>query len=55
MPDPTPQGPQRSGPPPVQWGDDHEKGVRRMKKILLLLVLVVIGLAIAKQFAGDES
>jgi len=25
-----------------------------MKKMLLLLVLVVIGLAIAKQFAGDE-
>jgi hypothetical protein len=32
-----------------------QKGVRCMKKIILLLVLVVIGLAIAKQFAGDEA
>jgi hypothetical protein len=38
----------------VQWRDDHEKGVRCMKKLILLLVLVVIGLVIAKQFAGDE-
>jgi hypothetical protein len=41
-------------PGSVQWHHDYEKGVRRMKKILLLLVLVAIGLAIAKQFVGDE-
>jgi hypothetical protein len=41
-------------PGSVQWRYDHEKGVRRMKKILLLLVLVAIGLAIARQFVGDE-
>ena len=31
------------------------KEVRSMKKLIMLLVLVAIGLVIAKQFAGNEN
>ena len=43
-----------SGPPLVQWKTNTTEGVMPMKKMMLLLVLVVIGLVIAKQFAGGE-
>jgi hypothetical protein len=33
---------------------DEGKGCGRMKKIVLLLVLVAVGLVIAKQFASSE-
>jgi hypothetical protein len=36
-------------------GGRPRQGVRRMKKLLVLLVLVVIGLVIAKQIAGSED
>ncbi len=45
----------RSGDASVQWVPHERKEVSSMKKIILLLVLVVIGLAIAKAITGDEA